>query len=692
MEEFNFKDLNIAVIGGKAPCKDILELLIDDGLKDLNCRVLSIADASSESQGIRFACENNLPTTNNFKELFTLKPLDLILLIHPDPSLRYWIDTHCPKEIRVMSIDRHGASALILSLSIQKERSRIMQQIRSGEIDPTRLEDTIDTLCSRFQEMSRAQSAYFKAESRNLLLMEEELGQIIHGSMIPTFIINNNHVVTHWNRACEDLTGFKSHQLIGTDRQWSPFRKSQRPTMADVIVNGMDESQITEYYGDKWKKSTLIPEAYEAEEFFPHLGENGKWIFFTAAPIKSEDGKIIGAIETLRDSTQEKKAQAELDSQYRTIAFMHDQYRILFNNNPNPIFMVDSRTLEIININKRVEDEYGYQPKELIGTPFFDVMNRMAVDLSYTPEMIKLFQQQASQNRADRMTPWKEITLKKKDGGHVPVRYSTSFLHKKGTLVGSAFFFHNLTEIKKLEKELVQSERLAAIGQTISGLAHYIKNILLGLKGGSYVMDIGIKNENTEKIKAGWQTIKNNIDRTSELVQNLLTYSKERKPEFTECLPNDIVEDVIKLVDSHAASQNIGVMKALDPDLGNVRMDPQTIHRSLLNLVTNAMDACRNVEDDARDLQIHLSTTLNPDQTISFRVRDNGTGMSQKDRDNLFAPFYSAKGQKGTGLGLMVTAKLVEEHRGRIQVDSTFGEGTCFTITLPFQPADPDAS
>jgi len=100
--------------------------------------------------------------------------------------------------------------------------------------------------------------------------------------MIPTFIINNEHILTHWNRACEKLTGHNAYELVGTDRHWVPFRSAKRPTMADVIVGQMPEEEVSKYYGGSWKKSGLIDEAYEAEEFFPHIGENGKWIFFTA--------------------------------------------------------------------------------------------------------------------------------------------------------------------------------------------------------------------------------------------------------------------------------------------------------------------------------------------------------------------------------------------------------------------------
>lgn len=118
----------------------------------------------------------------------------------------------------------------------------------------------------------------------------------------------------------------------------------------------------------------------------------------------------------------------------------------------------------------------------------------------------------------------------------IPVRYATNVLHENNEFMGIVNFFQDLTEIKRLEKELIQSERMAAIGQTVSGLAHYVKNILIGLKGGSYVVNVGFQNNNMEKIKTGWQTIQKNIKRVADLTRDMLTYAKERKPEISPCL------------------------------------------------------------------------------------------------------------------------------------------------------------
>jgi PAS domain S-box-containing protein len=123
---------------------------------------------------------------------------------------------------------------------------------------------------------------------------EQTLSQIIQGSTTPTFVINRNHIVTHWNKALEKLTGYTADEMVGTNHHWKPFRKKARPIMADVILDQLETGEISQYYGTKWRPSKLVEGAYEAEEFFEHLGENGRWLIFTAAPIKASDGTLVG--------------------------------------------------------------------------------------------------------------------------------------------------------------------------------------------------------------------------------------------------------------------------------------------------------------------------------------------------------------------------------------------------------------
>jgi len=252
-------------------------------------------------------------------------------------------------------------------------------------------------------------------------------------------------------------------------------------------------------------------------------------------------------------------------------------------------------------------------------------------------------------------------------------------------MMGGVAFFQDLTEIKKLEHELINSERLGAIGQTVAGMAHGIKNILAGFKGGRYLVDLGINKNNTEKLVNGWEMIKRNIDQTSDLVLDLLSYSKEREPEHQDCFPNSIADDICELVKEMARSHDVDIVKDFSTAIGEVSMDPNTVHQCLLNLVSNAIDACAFDDNVGKKHAVHVRTALEGEATIRFEVSDNGAGMTDSVKAKLFSSFFSTKGAKGTGLGLLVTRKLIEEHHGSIDVVSDLNQGTTFIMKLAFK-------
>lgn len=140
----------------------------------------------------------------------------------------------------------------------------------------------------------------------------ENLAQIVNGFSVAAFVIDKNHTVTHWNRACAVMTGTSADDMIGTRLHWKVFYPSERPTVADLIVDQAVERDAERYYQRNLQQSALIDGAYEAEDFFPKFGENGRWLYFTATPVRDARGEVVGAIETLQDVTERRLAEAEL--------------------------------------------------------------------------------------------------------------------------------------------------------------------------------------------------------------------------------------------------------------------------------------------------------------------------------------------------------------------------------------------
>jgi signal transduction histidine kinase len=278
-----------------------------------------------------------------------------------------------------------------------------------------------------------------------------------------------------------------------------------------------------------------------------------------------------------------------------------------------------------------------------------------------------------------------ETVILGKQGESVPVRFSGFILVDGGKMAGAVGFFQDLRPFKQLEREKQASDRLAAVGQTVAGLAHGVKNILTGLEGGVFVLETALEDKDDQLLQRGWKMVQNNISRISVLVKDLLSYSKERAPQYEQTDPNLLAEEVCALFENKALEKSMIIERDFDFNVGKkfkVFLDQRGIHACLSNLIANAMDAC---EGDTKQVQhrIVVKTRQDLEGTLLFQVNDNGIGMNEETKRKIFSSFYSTKGSRGTGLGLMVTSKIVMEHGGQISFDSEEGAGSSFSIVLP---------
>jgi signal transduction histidine kinase len=240
-----------------------------------------------------------------------------------------------------------------------------------------------------------------------------------------------------------------------------------------------------------------------------------------------------------------------------------------------------------------------------------------------------------------------------------------------GTAAGIA------VENAQLHHETIRNERLAAMGQAIAGLSHCIKNILAAMEVSSSLMERGLESQDLDNVSRIWQVFRRSSQRISYLVLNMLAYSKERRPEVQPCSINDICREVSDLCRDQIEAKKARFHFDLETQLPWLQADPQGIHRCLLNLLTNAIDA---IDEERGEIRL---TTRTAEESILISVEDNGVGIPPEARQEIFKVFYSTKGNRGTGLGLAVTKKIVEEHGGGITVDSAPGQGSRFTIRLP---------
>ena len=491
---------------------------------------------------------------------------------------------------------------------------------------------------------------------------------IIYGSPIPMFVLDKNHKITYWNKAVERLTGFRSEEMIGTDRQWEPFYPHKRPIFADLIIDNDLETTKELYKGMHVRKSLMVEGAYEAEHFFPHLGEKGTHLYFNTAPIKDDSGNIQGAVITYQDFSERVKMLREIEK--REIFVQN-----LIQNSIDGIIATDVKG-KIAIFNRGAAEILGYAPEEIIGQK--DYLEILSEETGTAIKDAFYGDQYGPPGKIINM----ETGFLNKVNETIPLRLSGTLLYEEEKEVGSVVFIQDLREIRKLQKEKEQSERMAAIGRTVAGVAHYIKNILNGLQGGAYVINSAMGKKDFDLVQKGWDMVEKNIDQISNIVTDMLIYSSERKPSYDSVNPNKVVTEVLELMRERAKLSGVVFVRKLDPELSPVAMDQTAIHRCLLNLVSNAIDACTlGGIMDGKGV-VTIETDRPPGWGVRFKITDNGIGMDKDAQQKLFTDFFTTKGYKGSGLGLPVTQKIVKEHGGKLTFKSEVDQGTSFSLML----------
>jgi signal transduction histidine kinase len=216
-------------------------------------------------------------------------------------------------------------------------------------------------------------------------------------------------------------------------------------------------------------------------------------------------------------------------------------------------------------------------------------------------------------------------------------------------------------------------------------LSHHIKNILQGIRGGSYLIDLGLNNHDESVVRKGWEIVEKNQRRISSLVLDMLTFSKDREPELAPCDLNETVAEVVELMQARAAEKQVELKCEFTSHLPTLIFDPEGIHRAALNVVTNAIDACgENIEHGRPAGCVCVATRYVLEGPVAqVEVSDNGGGIAAEDLRDIFSLFVSRKGARGTGLGLPVSQKILKEHGGRILVESEVGRGSIFKLEFP---------
>jgi len=339
----------------------------------------------------------------------------------------------------------------------------------------------------------------------------------------------------------------------------------------------------------------------------------------------------------------------------------------LFDQVPLNITVID-RSFHIVEANQAFENEYG----EWRGRRCYEMYKgrterctHCAARETFRDGQIRVCEEPGVVREGTQTYYVVHMVPMKEPGGQVP------FIIEMST---------DITSVKVLEQEKLQAERLAAVGQTVAGLAHGIKNVLMGLDGGMYIARTGIERGDVERLLEGWQMLEDNVARISSFTREFLEFARGRTPTVTLVDPVAITRKVIELFRDKAELVGIRLDSATE-DVPLAPLDESGIHTCLTNLVSNALDACESSDGPAPQV---LVRTYEREGTLVFEVADNGAGMDYDVKKRVFTNFFSTKGTgKGTGLGLLTTRKIVQEHGGRVWFESVEGSGSTFRLEFP---------
>jgi PAS domain S-box-containing protein len=674
----------VGIVGGGEFCCHLIHFFQHDDLSTQKPTIIGVADINPNAEGFLLARKLGIHATTDYHELYALEGLQIILEITRNTELAAAIANCMPGHVRV--IDHIDARYIWDTLHVENVKLRILNEFQQKKNDPSALKALYEESFDCFSDIIGRRNQRARQIELQLLDYQRTQSQIIQGSTIPTFVIDKNHVVTHWNKALEKLSGCPADEIVGTNRQWAPFWDRERPTLADVILDQIDENEIQMLYGSQWRTSALIEGAYEAEFFFPRFEEGGKWLWFTAAPIKAPDGTIVGAIETLWDKTEDVKAAAEHARHTRENAALQAQctaseekYRSLFNNDPNPIFIINRESLEIFDINARTEEYYGYLRHELWGTSFLQLGDPDETEIRRGLQNLELGQ--------SILFTKKRHFKKSGEAFYVNINVSHAEYSKGNVLIATTT---DISEMVEKETQLIQAGKMTTLGLMAAGMAHEINQplnviqicadfFLKTLKRGTPIGD--------DDMRAMADDIITNVKRATGIIRHVRDFARQSEVSKIKIDINAPIEDVFKVLGHQIKTHEIELDLDLDPDIPYLLADHNRLEQVFINLVTNAIDAM----DEKADLpefegyvkRLRVTTCTENDRVIA-RVTDNGVGMSSDVQSKIFEPFFTTKKVgRGTGLGVSISYGIVKDYDGVIEIESQVGRGTTFKLTFP---------
>jgi PAS domain S-box-containing protein len=372
-------------------------------------------------------------------------------------------------------------------------------------------------------------------------------------------------------------------------------------------------------------------------------------------PIRNREGALELVLAIFSDI-------AEVRSLAEDLAAVRQRYRQLFDEVPCYITVQD-RALRLTETNRAFQEDFGAE----LGQHCFKVYKQRDQPCEDCPVMASF---------ADGASHQSETVVTTRDGEAVHVLINTAPIRNaEGQITHVMEMSTDITAIHRLQSHL------ANLGLMIGSVSHGIKGLLTGLDGGLYILDGGIKADRQDEIKEGRQIIGQMAKRIRTTVLDILYYAKERDLDRERLDLKEFAQDVARTMESRMREAGIAFVVDLADAQGRFDADAGALASALVNILSNAAEACL-ADTSGRAHQVGFRVQITED-TVVFEIADNGVGMDAETLKQLFTLFFSTKGKSGTGLGLFISRKIVSQHGGRIQVESSKGQGSCFRVNIP---------
>jgi PAS domain S-box-containing protein len=599
-------------IGAGQGGREVLELVQQGRLGFLGIEVLGVVDADAEAPGLRFAREQGWATFGRLEEGLAVPGLELVIELTGRDDLLARVNHLVPQGVRVMD---HVMARVFWDLE------KVSHNLRD-QLDETR----------RLQ----ARVARDRAELQEIL------------DTIPDMLVvlDRSGRVERVNRRFQEVTGKTRDEVRG--QVWADLfaaARSDVPSAAfispfpTVMQTG---NPVTVVYSD---------EAAEAGQ--------ERHFQVAANPIFDERDQIIHVVQTSREITEQVRLKRETEESAR-------RFQQIINAVHGMVTIKDL-TGRYLVINPWTEKIVGIPIARMIGKTAADLFPRETADLIQSLDEKTLA-------KGARHVSEEVVTVGGKERTLISERFPLT--DYKGELVGICCVSQDQTRRRQLQRELIQTERLAAIGKLAAGVAHEINNPLSGIL--TFAQDLLLECSPADPAREDYELIVNETLRCRRIVRDLLEYSRQKSPRRRRMGIGELVSRVLPLVERQASFHNIQFEVIIEEGLPEVEADPQQMQQVLLNLVINARDAMR------ASGTIRISGTVaEAGRSVALSVADSGCGIPAKQVERIFEPFYSTKGEQGHGLGLMAVRNVVDRHGGRIEVASEAGRGSTFRVLLP---------